>query len=452
MIQSKLTERDEAKNLKGHKVRVVTTPFFPYADFEEDSDEQATTVTLLDSLDTRMLKTFSASMNFTYEVRVPWDNKPGFLLGNRKWTGKMGDIQEDKADVTTTTALTNERTAVIDFERTAPVDLLIILSLKPQLLPQYLVIIRPFTVEVWLSIALCIVLWGLSFWALQRLWSMFNSEKGITLNYAIYYSWAVILDDPPGHTPSSVSVQMLVGWWLVFSLLISTGFRSSLVAHLTVQGKTKPIDSFQDIVRLHGWKWGIEDRISGVAYPYFKKNTDPVVQKVDQSMQIISVHEGLKRTLEGGFSFLVTKNRIRSFKSSYSDNYGQTPFYISKSEYVLAPDIGWGFRKGAPYRDQISQLISRLYECGIANYWMEDIISSRVKMTGDKLKEDKNRGLGQTDVLPKATDESSNTIIRVKHLLGVFILIVLGFSIATAAFLGEYLIHRYYKDGQRDAI
>lgn len=90
---------------------------------------------------------------------------------------------------------------------------------------------------------------------------------------------------------------MLVGWWLVFCVIITTGFRSSLVAHLTVQGKTKPIDTLEDMVDLQGWRWGTEESLyKGAVVEYFAKHEDPIVQKAHSILEV-----GLDRD---GFCFV----------------------------------------------------------------------------------------------------------------------------------------------------
>ncbi|KAG7162434.1 Glutamate receptor ionotropic, kainate 1-like 2 [Homarus americanus] len=83
-----------------------------------------------------------------------------------------------------------------------------------------------------------------------------------------------------------MSVQVLVGWWLVFCLIITTGYRSSLIAHLTVQGKSATLEGFMDLVQRDNWKWGSEAWfMTGVPLEYFSKHTDPVVQKIYKEME-----------------------------------------------------------------------------------------------------------------------------------------------------------------------
>ncbi|XP_069951436.1 uncharacterized protein [Cherax quadricarinatus] len=56
---------DQFKNFMGHQFRIVSVQYFPYIDYERNTNLPGTTVTLSDSLDARLLDTFSVSMNFT---------------------------------------------------------------------------------------------------------------------------------------------------------------------------------------------------------------------------------------------------------------------------------------------------------------------------------------------------------------------------------------------------
>lgn len=80
---------------------------------------------------------------------------------------------------------------------------------------------------------------------------------------------------------------MLAGWWLVFSLIITTGYRSSLIAHLTVQGKTKPIETLEDLVNADSWRWGTEPwLLRGIPHDYYSKHTHPVVMEIHRRMEV----------------------------------------------------------------------------------------------------------------------------------------------------------------------
>ena len=80
---------------------------------------------------------------------------------------------------------------------------------------------------------------------------------------------------------------MLVGLWLVSCFVISTGFRSSLIAHLTVQGKSEPIKTLEDLVNLPNWQWGTEAwLLKGIPLEYFSRHTDPIVKEIYKNTDV----------------------------------------------------------------------------------------------------------------------------------------------------------------------
>lgn len=79
----------------------------------------------------------------------------------------------------------------------------------------------------------------------------------------------------------------MVGWWLVFCFVISTGFKSSLIAHLTIRGKYGTKESLKDLVETDGWKWGSEENVfNGAVVDYFRKQTSPVMKEIYKNIEV----------------------------------------------------------------------------------------------------------------------------------------------------------------------
>ncbi|XP_066985095.1 glutamate receptor ionotropic, delta-1-like isoform X2 [Macrobrachium rosenbergii] len=429
---------DQVKSLEGHLVRMVSIVYFPYVDYEMRTDRPGSPVTLRDSLDKRIFEIITSRLNFTYEVRAPSDLQWGVLTKSENWTGLLGSIQQNKADMTTVIAPNPARLAVIDVTRVYQADKMTIVSLKPQLLPQYLVIIRPFTGNVWLCLLACIVGWGLSLWLFQKARSQFSGKPALTLNRAIFFSWVVILQVPLSRQPADFISQTLIGWWLLVSLVIATAYRSSLIAHLAVQSKTTPIDSFEDMIRQKDWKWGAEEKMfTGAIVAYFQTTTDPVAKTVHKYLQKLSEEEALQKVLKGGFSYMHWYNHISSvIQSYYTDRLGNSPFYIGQKGTTMLTDFGWGFRRGAPYKDRFNLMTNRLIEAGIISYWTNDVMALRVKENGRR----RDRQQAHNSVM---YHENSQIILHLSHLMGVFLLLLLGYTLASLILLSEVMLVKW---------
>ncbi|KAK3893068.1 hypothetical protein Pcinc_003113 [Petrolisthes cinctipes] len=233
---------------------------------------------------------------------------------------------------------------------------------------------------------------------------------------------------------------MLVGWWLVVCLIFDTGFRSSLIAHLTVQGKSPTLDTFQDIVERDNWEWCTEPWLyRGAALEYYAKHTDPVVKKIYLGMQVMAADDALNRVLRGRFSLIDFENYITVIVASrYTDSRGNTPFYISNNGISVMATFGWGIRQGAPFFAPFSSLMHRLEDAGIINYWTQKIISKRVK---------ENRGAADLQLVTTQQDQTQaytkELALGLNHLQGAFYLLFLGSGVALLALLGENIIVAY---------
>ncbi|KAG7168203.1 Glutamate receptor ionotropic, kainate 2-like 12, partial [Homarus americanus] len=134
---------EEFEDMMGHQVRVVAKTLFPFMEFERDSDAPGTTVTPSDSLDVRMLDTVAKILNFTYEMRMAVDDQWGTQVDGN-WTGMVGTLAEERADVSMMLFWSLARKQVIDFTRIYTSEPFIMITHKPRPQPQHLALVRPF--------------------------------------------------------------------------------------------------------------------------------------------------------------------------------------------------------------------------------------------------------------------------------------------------------------------
>ncbi|XP_068238917.1 glutamate receptor ionotropic, delta-2-like [Palaemon carinicauda] len=430
------------RDLHGHLLRAVSLPFFPYVDYQMNLQDLSKPVALRNSLDKKLIETISSIMNFTYEVYTPADVRVGIPLPNGSWTGMIGTLQRGDVDISLMITINAARLAFMDLARVCESDPIIITSLTPQFIPKYLAIVSPFTANVWAYLVLSIVIWGVSFWLLGEVRSKFTGERSLTLNESLFYSWGIILEEPPPRPPRHSTGQVLLGWWLVAVLVISTGYRSSLVANLSVQSKMKPIDSYEDLLSQRNWHWGIQDTIIS-GQPNIRTNDqDPVLKKIYENSEPISVERGLEKIVQGGYSFLVTRTRVRTdIATKYTDEYGRTFIYTSKQSYKILSDFGWGFRKGSPYYNLFVGIFNRLIDAGIIDYWIAESIASRVR----QIRKETQGADVSSSIDVDNLFESNEVVLKTRHFIGVFLVMLAGFSIALPTLLVENLIDNYHR-------
>ncbi|XP_063885593.1 glutamate receptor ionotropic, delta-2-like [Scylla paramamosain] len=420
------------KDLRGHTFEVTTVPYFPYVAYSRGAPEQGSKVTLQDSLNVRILSTASAALNFTYEVWETPDRSFGNLNAQGQYSGLVGELQREESDFCLLLTPTSDRLEVIDYLRLEPTDYLVVLSEKPSLLSAVMSFTRPFSNELWVGLVVGLIVWSVTAWLLQLLWKAATGGPGVSLVRTLMYGWGALLEKPPADPSRNFSGQMLVGWWLVFCFVIVTGFKSSLIAHLTVQAKSQTPEGFQDLVEFDNWRWGIEPwMLDGQLLNYFEKNTDQVVQEVYQRMEKLPLKELLQKVLEGRYSMVSVKNYIMVIMaSSYVDKYGQMPFHMGREERGILACFGWGIRKGAPFLEAFLSLASRLEDAGLVKHWTEVVVAQRVKETRAK------NAPKATNVFGSLEDEKE-VVLSMDHLQGAFYLLFLGSGVASITLLAE---------------
>lgn len=62
--------------------------------------------------------------------------------------------------------------------------------------------------EVWILILVCTSVAGVVLWLLQKVWSWVSSDRSLSLDFGILYSWGLLLQDPPTDPPVNISGQV----------------------------------------------------------------------------------------------------------------------------------------------------------------------------------------------------------------------------------------------------
>ncbi|XP_071539773.1 glutamate receptor ionotropic, kainate glr-3-like [Panulirus ornatus] len=434
---------DQFKDCMGHKFHVVSMDWFPFLKFHRDSQAPATAVTPLDSLDIRMLDSIASILNFTYEIRTPWDNQWGVHQDNGNWTGTVGTLQHQQADFSMLLNWSKERKNVIDFSRIYAAEPLVMVTSKPRPLPKYLSIINPFTGGVWIVVVV-MGMWGcLVYWGLQKVRRHLPGGQDMNCGSALFYITGLLLEDPPFRLPTNITGQVLVGWFCLFGLLVASMYRCSLVAHLSVPRRAAPVETFDQLLAQNGWSWGLEPTY-GAEWEWFQNSVSTTIRNIFQGIQILDLKIHLAQILDHGNHALLTwKYHIQTVVAShYTDFRGYTPLHIGRTEYFISTGYGWGFRKGAPFLPHLDKTKQRLVETGHISHWLKDLIQTSAR-TARREKTEKKKHLqeeeeeGESKELEVVQVEGARTVLSMEHLLGAFLFLALGCCVALFTLLGE---------------
>ncbi|XP_068230605.1 probable glutamate receptor isoform X1 [Palaemon carinicauda] len=426
--------RDQFRDLEGYKMRITQMGWFPLIGYTVDSDEISSTVTPLDTLHVRILNAVAGALNFTYEMRIPWDCQWGVSTPSGNWTGIIGTLQHHKSDFGMSITYNIGRMKVVDYTRILLKEPVIMVMSKPRPPPPYLAIIYPFTAELWAAVVVSFFVGGLILWTLQLAWKGISGEQVITFGDSSLHSFGGLMGQPAATLPTNTSGLMILAFWWIYCLLMNVTYKSSLIAHLSVPGKSKAIDSFDEMLRDPGWTWGYADTHSGT-YDLFRKSDNPVIHQVFEGMEIQPNDQQVERILKEKHVLIIKEFLFKSLKSAIArSRRGPSPFYFGKSEYFANGD-GWTFRQNAPFFDAIDMKLQQLTETGHITHWLRQLIGTSPDDICDGSTCEKETEAAHVDMTN--TESSRQVVLSLNHLQSAFYLLGLGVGLAALVFVGE---------------
>ncbi|XP_050715851.1 glutamate receptor ionotropic, kainate 5-like isoform X3 [Eriocheir sinensis] len=434
--------------MSGHRVEVVAKTLFPFMEFKRHSRTPGAPVTPLDCLDIRMLNTVADILNFTYVVRPPKDEQWGTQV-NGLWTGMVGTLEAEEADVSMMLFWSFARKQVIDFTRIYTNEPFVMITRKPRPLPRQLALVRPFNDTVWLALLFITIVAGVFLWALQKVWAWFSGDLSPSLTNSLLQAFGILLEDPVMKMPDTTHGQMLVGWWWLFCILMTASYRSSLIAHLSVPTTPPPIDTLKQLLRVRGASWGIEPGF-GLGWDWFKLNLNPEVQNMFKTLQVLDVEDQMPLVLKGRHAFFTWKYYIKTIVASqYTTLQGVTPIHMGREEFVPG-STGWGVRKGLPFLPPMDRIHDSLVEAGLVDHWLIELFETSMKKARLEavLKREAAGGRGEKEEDSFLLDKEEASgggqqralVLSINHLQGAFFLLLLGAGIALVFLLGENLL------------
>ncbi|ROT73751.1 Variant Ionotropic Glutamate Receptor [Penaeus vannamei] len=239
---------DQFETFHGHRFNVVAMNWFPFTKFIQHSEEGGTVVTPQDSLDIRMLNALAEALNFTYEMRTPWDNQWGTSSPSGNWTGIVGTLQHHKGDFSMMLSWMEPRLPIVDYSRIYASEPLVMVTSKPKPLSQAFALVRPFagydvssrtrdrivktspiflhqpnnltttnTIislspgSLWFVTLASTLAAGLVLWLLQLWWAKMSGGEKLEFGDATLMTWGILLEDPPVNIPRNVTAQVRSG-------------------------------------------------------------------------------------------------------------------------------------------------------------------------------------------------------------------------------------------------
>ncbi|XP_068229817.1 glutamate receptor ionotropic, delta-2-like [Palaemon carinicauda] len=347
-------------SLSGRKMKVASKGVWPVITIGETNADGS--VQLVAGFETVLLRNLGSYLNFTYSVFVSPDDTWGNVQPDGTVTGIVGMVARHEVDFAiATVTITEGRASVVDFTLPYYYTALQLVSRVPGLKNRALAVMSPFTLQVWLIIAMIVLLMGPVMYADSYLLKKFLQESSppLGLQWCSFNMFRNIVVQGNLIRSRFWSQRFLLFLWYFSCLIISALYSGMLTAVLAIPTYETPIDSLTDLPRAvkDGFVVGVmgdssNENVFKVATSGIFKQTWELFDHKDRSRSFVAGPEiGMTRAMKEKFVFIISEG----FSMSHARRFGSIRRYHFGREKFLPLNIGIACRSGFPYVESFSR-------------------------------------------------------------------------------------------------
>ncbi|GAB0091856.1 Ionotropic receptor 21a [Sergentomyia squamirostris] len=423
------------KGFSGHRFLVAAAHQPPFIFKSKSTDGVGNININWDGLELRILNILKPKLNFTYEIMEP---------RNQSLSSGDGVVQEvalRAADIGAAgTYVTTRRMQSVEMSVGHSKDCAVYVTLMSKALPRYRAILGPFQYPVWIALTAIylVAIFPLAFsdrLTLSHLignagevenmfWYVFGTFTNC-FTFAGKYSWS---------SSKKTSTRMLIGWYWVFTIIITSCYTGSIIAFVTLPIFPSTVDSIDQL--LGGfYRFGTQEK-GGWEY-WFANSTHKDTARLLKDLEYVrDIQEGLNNVTKAFFwsyAFLGSRAELEYMVQS---NYTEETLG-KKSGLHLSDDCfglfytGLAMPKDSVYTDPFNDAILRMQQSGLI-----DKLSRDVAWTMQRAKGGRRLQIIEGKVAAAAVEERGLTLADTE---GMFLLLGMGFLLATAALVSEWV-------------
>ncbi|CAG7826150.1 unnamed protein product, partial [Allacma fusca] len=383
-----------------------------------------------------LLKDVATLVGFQYTIEIVADGKYGVEDPHTKqWNGIVRELIDGKSDLAVGSMTINSaREKVIDFTkpfRNLGISILFKLPKKPP--ARLFSFLNPLSAEIWAYVAGAYVLVCFTLFVVARFtpneWLApppCAGDEGVLENQfsfpnSVWFITGTFLRQGSGLNPKATSTRLVGGIWWFFTLIIVSSYTANLAAFLTVDRKSTPIESAEDLADQSDIQYGTLEH--GSTMDFFRNSSMETYQKMWRYMEsrpnvfVPTYEQGIKRVLQGNYAFLI-ESPMLDYVVQRDCNLTQIGGLLDSKGYGIA------MPKGSPWRDKLSLAILELQEKGM----IQLLYNKWWKNTGDVCNRDDKK-------------DSKASPLGVDNIGGVFVVLLAGLILAVIVAICEFFCH-----------
>jgi hypothetical protein len=262
------------------------------------------------------------------------------------------------------------------------------------------------------------------------------SPDEFDVTHIISYTFASVVeqDVPSAERLTSNPTRVFVCFWLFFTLVMSTAYRSKLVSLLSFPNVEIPPQSFEELADSN-YNYALQ-YLRGAAYALLRTSPNPTYTKIFSRMELEDDDVKCFERVVGQRFVCISWSRIADFvfKRNLSDRFGRVPV-LKAPVTTCFLIVGIIMEKRAVFQSNFNSLIIRSTDSGLLERWWE-LDMNFVYEERRNWEKDTN----QTKLLfgtSKTIDALTN-----KHFRGSYYLLGVGSLVGFFIFICELILYR----------
>jgi len=420
------------KNFMGCPMKVGTIGISPFVIMTENyTQNDGGTVYELTGMSVDILKFVSDKMNLTAVFL-----EPSLNLELRSIIKQISDLDDGLSDVITGTVPLLPLIVTSSFEATITYMNLNIKMLVPcpKAIPRTENILKTFSLSVWLTTGLVLLLITAVFWcagnASYR--SVFNDAHTYqSLSQCFHTAWGIFVGVSVPQRPTTSILRVFFCLYVCFCFVISTLFQTFFVSYLVepkYEKQLQTLDELLDSDLVYGYHPFVNYFQVTVTYPEFVKFFEQKKLQEDCS----DIWKCVER--------LIIKRDVASLGTPMFVIYVGREMGVvdvgklicTLDEILLSVGLTVIFKKGNPFLDRFNVLMSRYLEAGFLEMlWTE--LQHRASLRGGS-----------------SLRETTGDIVfafSVSHLMPAFAVLLVGTILSSLSFIAELILNSLCKGG-----
>lgn len=382
-----------------------------------------------DGVEIRIIKEVAAKMDSHVIFSEPTDGlKWGKRTDNGSYTGVQGDVFYKRTDVAVASLwLTHDSVSGFDLSVPWTRICLTFLTPKPKMISTAYLLCTCFDELTWISTLVSIIAFSTISTVLSRFEHCIDKTKSRPPQYSYCVSIFetiryITLGSPPSNYATHILLKYLITGWYFMSILLATSYSAGYGSVFTVPRYGPRISSVADLVSSDCY-WG-----STLSYESTLFSSDPRLANFGERFRIEKNTADRKIRIRNRNYVIVVKNLDDYVTGTNTlGEYGKENLILMQ-ECIANYYVSIGLQKNSHYKSTFDNIIRILTSSGIVRHWMKEIIN--------------NLNYRYMDNFYHLNQKVANDAfaLRIHHIRGVFMFLILGCSLSGVAFVIEWLM------------